>query len=171
MTVIRCTAKLQKEMGLKKSDLADVSDKPSSLQCWHANLIYICGRKCVLFVNDRTLFNFIAPDVSRADCRQLNRVFAAWLPAALSHQTENPEILVALEPDFEAIIYGATNSKSILGSMNELAWHYKAAIEDEGSIHSAMVPTIIKNLNRMPMKDIEFKYPIKRLEEEFSAAT
>ena len=64
MQLMRCTKKLQKEMGLKQSDLCEEEPRFSYLGPWHANLIYIDRRKCVLFVNDNTLFNFIAPDLS-----------------------------------------------------------------------------------------------------------
>ena len=41
MQLIRCTGKLQKEMGLKKSDLCEAIPKFSYLGSWHANLIFI----------------------------------------------------------------------------------------------------------------------------------
>ena len=72
MQLIRCTGKLQKEMGLKKTDLLEAEPHFSYLGSWHANLIHIDRRKCVLFVNDKTLFNFIAPDVYRTEIRNLN---------------------------------------------------------------------------------------------------
>lgn len=70
MSLIRCTKKLQKEMGLKKSDISQNEPSGSYLGSWHANLIYIDGKKCLLFVNDKTLFNFIVPDISREQIRE-----------------------------------------------------------------------------------------------------
>ena len=54
MQLIRCTLKLQKEMGFKKSDLREDEPVFSYLGSWHANLIHIDRRKCILFVNDKT---------------------------------------------------------------------------------------------------------------------
>ena len=79
MQLIRCTKKLQKEMGLKQSELCEEESSFSYLGPWHANLIHIDRRKCVLFVNDKTLFNFIAPDVSRAQIRELDKLFKDYL--------------------------------------------------------------------------------------------
>ena len=63
MQLIRCTKKLQKEMGLKSSDLCTEEPRFSYLGSWHANLIHIDRRKCVLFVNDKTLFNFTESNI------------------------------------------------------------------------------------------------------------
>ena len=50
MQLIRYTKKLQKEMGLKQPDLCEEEPRFSYLGPWHANLIHIDRRKCVLFV-------------------------------------------------------------------------------------------------------------------------
>jgi hypothetical protein len=75
MQIIHCTKKLQKEMGLKNENL--VAQKPmfSYLGLWHANLLFIDRRKCVLFANDKTLFNFLIPDIARVQIRELATLF------------------------------------------------------------------------------------------------
>ena len=84
MQLIRCTKKLQKEMGLKKNDISE--DEPSELYLgsWHANMIYIDRKKCVLFVNDKTLFNFIVPDLTRVQIRELSNIFKVNLACVLA---------------------------------------------------------------------------------------
>jgi len=84
MQLIRCTKKLQKEMGLKQSDLCAEEPRFSYLGSWHANLIHIDRRKCIVFVNDKTLFNFIAPDVSRAQIRELDKLFKNYLSSVIA---------------------------------------------------------------------------------------
>lgn len=49
MQIIRCTQKLQKEMELKKSDLAESETTFSFFGSWHANLLHI-DRKNVFFL-------------------------------------------------------------------------------------------------------------------------
>jgi hypothetical protein len=53
MQLIRCTKKLQKEMGLRKEDLVTTAPEISCLGGWHANLLHIDSRKCVLFEGKR----------------------------------------------------------------------------------------------------------------------
>ncbi|MEA3414914.1 MAG: hypothetical protein U9R02_01980 [Thermodesulfobacteriota bacterium] len=86
MQLIRCTKKLQKEMGLKKVELAESEPKFSFLGSWHANLLHIDRRKCALFVNDKTLFNFLVPDVSRSQIRKLDSLFKGYLECVLSEE-------------------------------------------------------------------------------------
>jgi hypothetical protein len=125
MQLIQCTGKLQKEMGLKKADL--VIDEPtfSYLGPWHANLIYINRSKCVLFVNDKTLFNFIVTDLSRAQIRQLSEMFIGTLRCVLADEGFEDSAIEKIRREYEEIRYTKTSSKSILGSMNDLAFHYK----------------------------------------------
>ncbi|RZB30702.1 MAG: hypothetical protein SRB1_02982 [Desulfobacteraceae bacterium Eth-SRB1] len=63
----------------------------------------------------------------------------------------------------QEIEYSNTNSKSVLGSMNDLAFHYKHHILYEGGVHSSALPGIIKKLNHMSMATLEYTFPIEAL--------
>jgi len=170
MQLIRCTKKLQKEMGLKQSDLCAEESRFSYLGPWHANLIYIDRRKCVLFVNDKTLFNFIAPDVARAQIRELDKLFKGYLSCVLADagipETDRARML----SEYDEVGFANTNSKSVLGSMNDLAFHYKYSILEAGGVHSPAVPGIIRRLNRMPMGALKYVFPIEALRAIYQTA-
>lgn len=163
MQLIRCTAKLQKEMGLKKTDLVEDAPDFSYLGPWHANLIFIDRRKCVLFVNDKTLFNFIVPDVSKAVIRQLDDLFRNYLQCILADEGFPELVRDKISSEYADVAFAKTNSKSVLGSMNDLAFHYKFNIQEAGGVHSPAVPGIISRLNRMPISAIDYRFPIKAL--------
>jgi hypothetical protein len=163
MQLIRVTGKLQKEIGLRKSDLIESSPKFNYIGPWHANLIHISAKKCILFVNDKTLFNFIVPNVSRTQIRKLKDLFVEYLMCVLAEEELRREAIDRVISEYSDMEYAKTNSKSVLGSMNELAWHYKYRILESGGIHSPAVPSIIKKLNRMPMSAIEEAFPIEAL--------
>jgi len=152
-------------MGLKNDDLIQQEPTASLLGSWHANLIYIDRRKCVLFVNDKTLFNFLAPDASREQIRRLDRLFKDFLQCILSEEGFDKTTSDKILQEYAEIGFANTNSKSVLGSMNDLAFHYRIHIEEEGGVHSCMIPQIIHRLNRMPMSAIAACYPIKALRE------
>ena len=164
MQLIRCTAKLQKEMGLKKTDLVEDAPDFSYLGPWHANLLFIDRRKCVLFVNDKTLFNFIVPDVSKAVISQLDDLFRNHLQCILADEGLPKTVRDKIAVEYVDVAYARTNSKSVLGSMNDLAFHYKFNIQETGGVHSPAVPDIISRLNRMPMSAIEYGFPIEELQ-------
>ncbi|MFQ5470191.1 MAG: hypothetical protein ACE5EH_07775 [Gammaproteobacteria bacterium] len=170
MQLIRCTKKLQKEMGLKQSGLCVEGPRFSYLGPWHANLIHIDRRKCVLFVNDKTLFNFIVPDVSRIQIRELDKLFKGYLSCVLSDDDFAEADRNRILSEYEEIGFANTNSKSVLGSMNDLAFHYKYHILEAGGVHSPAVPEIIRKLNRMPMGAIKYTYPIEELRAMYQTA-
>lgn len=163
MQIIRCTAKLQREMGLEKKDLIGSVEEATVLGGWHANLLLIDRRKCVLFANDRTLFNFIVADVKREHIRQLDRVFQEHLICVLNSEDLDQSIVKSICEEHQEIRYGATNNRSVIGSMNDLASHYKYFISEAGGVHSPEVPEIIRKLNRMPFSSLEFTYSIDTL--------
>jgi hypothetical protein len=171
MQLIRCTKKLQKEMGLKKADLHEAKPTFSYLGSWHANLIHIDRRKCVLFVNDKTLFNFIAPYVTRAQIRELDVLFREFLQSVLAEEAVSASTRQKISAEYTEVAYASSESKSVLGSMNDLAFHYRFHILSEGGVHSCMVPSIIRKLNRMPMGAIEYRYPIEALKQIYEGAT
>ena len=163
MQLIRCTQKLIKEMGLTKSELSTVEPTFSYLGSWHANLLHIDGKKCILFVNDKTLFNFIVTNVKRKEIKNLSIIFNEHLIYTLSSVNLMDKAKEEIINEYSVINYSKTNSKKVLGSMNDLAFHYKHHILSEGGIFSALVPNIIKKLNHMPMGMLNYKYSSESL--------
>jgi len=161
MALLKCTKKLQKEIGLKQAALLEVDEHAVCLGSWHANVINIDRRKCLLFVNDKTLLNFVIPNVLKPQIKNLSKVFRDYLLCVLIEEGVPEHVRKKIIVEYEFLGYGNTNNKSILGSMNDLASHYKYFIESAGGVHSHAVPTIIKKLNRMPMGVLGYKYSIE----------
>ena len=72
MAILRCTQKLLSELKLKPSDSIQ---QPSDLSGWHANLLRIDRRKCVLFTHDTTLYSFFVPGLKKPDFENIREVF------------------------------------------------------------------------------------------------
>lgn len=81
----------------------------------------------------------------------------------LSEEGFSKAVKTRIMEEYQEIQYSNTNSKSVLGSMNDLAFHYKHHILYEGGVHSSALPSIIKKLNHMPMGAIEYNFPIEAL--------
>jgi len=71
--------------------------------------------------------------------------------------------------EYDEIGFANSDSKSVLGSMNDLAFHYKYSILESGGVHSPAVPGIIRQLNRMPMSAIKEVFPIEALKARIQA--
>ena len=168
MQLIRCTGKLIKELGFQAKDLRPEEPRFSFLGQWHANLIYLNRQKTVLLVNDRTIFNFIIPGLSRAQIRDLPNQFRQMLACVLSEEGLPDAVNERILAEYAEIGFGKSSDRSVLGSSNELAFHYKHRILNAGGIHSWRVPQIIQELNRMPMQAIPSKFPIDELRRLYS---
>lgn len=150
MLVLRCTKKLQTALKLKKTDLVDASVETSNFCSWHLNLIEIDGRPCLLVANDQTLFNFLIANVPQLDATQLIQLFKSYLHCVLAEEGFEQTFIQNLMTDFGEVRFANTNSRRVLGSLNELAFFYLCHLEDEG-IHSPRLPEIIKKMNRVVM--------------------
>lgn len=150
-------------MGIKDSELYRGDVVQGMLGSWHANLIYINRRKCILFVNDMTLFNFIVPDVSRKEIRDLQNLFFRFLHPVLAQESFSQTQRNALTSEYAEVVYGPTCSKSVLGTMNDLAFHYVHWITETSGLQSAEIPGIISKMNHLPMGALKYVYPIDAL--------
>ena len=160
MQLIRCTKKLQKELGLKTNDLVEQEPATGLLGSWHANLILIDRRKCVLFVNDKTLFNFIIPGVKKAELVKVEDHFRNYLQCILADEGFSNQVI----NEYDSIGFANTNNKSVMGSMNDLAFNYTISIQQNGGVNNCMLPQIIHRLNCMPMKALGYGYAIEALQ-------
>lgn len=66
MQAIHCTKKLLMELGALGSKMPEELAS-GFIGPWHANLIRIKRRKCLLFTNDRTLYSFLVPGYKKRD--------------------------------------------------------------------------------------------------------
>ena len=60
-------------MGIKPSDIASEIPESPIFGSWYANQIDINGRQGILFVNDKTLFNFIIPELHKNQAYHSNQ--------------------------------------------------------------------------------------------------
>ena len=68
------------------------------------------------------------------------------------------QIESVLEEYDRKIMYAKTENKSVLGSMNDLAFHIKEVQFQEGLANADMI-LLVRKVNGIPFKAIGFKYP------------
>jgi hypothetical protein len=163
MPLLHCTRKLLKEMGVSPTAASRVAPDESKWGSWYANLLFVDRRKCVLFVHARTLASFLVGDLARAEMRNMNEVFRnGWGRYLL--QEEFPAALVeALLSEYKELTPATAHDKTVLGSMNDLAAHYKYEIPIMGSLKPEDLSEPIQKLNRMPMGAVKYAYAIEEL--------
>jgi hypothetical protein len=159
MAILRCTGKLLTELGARPSE-ATCSDE---FWCWHANLLRVDRRKCVLFTHDATLYSFLVPGLKKAQFQSFHEVLGQSLfKNLLWEDFPQNQIEIALDEHRE-IIVGKTSNRSVLGSMNDLAFQLKYRISAMGGLINVDLAQLNHDLNRIPMSAIEEGYSIYEL--------
>ncbi len=76
--------------------------------------------------------------------RNLSKLFIDYLRSILADEGFSRSATDRIFAEYTDIRFSKTNNKSVLGSMNDLAFHYKYRILESGGIHSPAIPGIIK---------------------------
>ncbi len=127
--ILRCTAKMLTLLGVRAAALPDV---PPSADDWYLNLLWIERRKCLLLTHAGTLFPVFVADVRKADLQPIGPYVVGLAEAHLRSEGLAADALGTLDP--EDVHPAKTASRSILGVMNDVAFHARYRIEAMGGI-------------------------------------
>ena len=168
MTVLRCTAKLLKEIGAPATDIREFS-RQGRLGSWHASIFRIERHKAIIFTNDKTLYSVVVTGIKKRNIVNIDELFREQLFACLkSMRIDNGKFNQVME-DAAQVIIGKTNNRSVLGSMND---HVSATIfqvrYDGGYPHLNM-QDINERLNDTPMKAIGYASGKEKIEQLLGA--
>lgn len=165
MAFIRCTKKLVSELPSLREEAVS---KSTILGDWHANLLRIERRKCVLFTNNETLFSVFIPMLKKPHFQSLASVFLDNLIQTLKSEALDDIIEQVKDNYTENLTYSTTNNRSVLGSMNDIAHSLPFFLEREGGIENVDPLKINRILNRMPLLRKPFFSAVEGLEQKLS---
>jgi len=152
--ILRCTRKLIKIFNLPIGE--DIISDDNIFSEWYANLIYIEGKKCILFTESKTLYSILLPNIKKSDVSNIINLFYNQLHNSLISIGIREELIIKMFPKPLEIYYSKTQSMKILGSMNEYAFQYKYYILERGGIKCANIDQIIIKINETPMGQIQY---------------
>jgi hypothetical protein len=157
MQLIRCTQKLLKELRVKPTE-----DEPrfGYIGDWHANLLRIERRKCVLFTNSKTLYSIFVPALKRVDFDHFDERFRQSLFKRLRIEGFSQFQIEKVLEEYQTIDFARTNNRSVLGSMNDLAFQIEGHISLSAGINYFDLDVANDKLNRIPMGAIDYQYSI-----------
>lgn len=167
MQAIHCTKKLLNELGASPRGAKPPEHPAGFLGPWHANLIRIERRTCILLTNDRTLYSFLVPGVKKKDLDNFRELFALHLKMNLAKEGFGPEDIRKALGEYGEIAIAPTTNRSVLGSMNDLAYQVDFLIQRAGGLEDADMLTVNMMLNRIPMGAIKYRYSIDKVYELF----
>lgn len=154
MIALRCTQKLRKYLGITP---VNQPDPPSAaLGNWYANLIPTFAGDLIIFVNERTMLTVAVPVEESDRLLELFRLRVANLLGMIGL----PQYIIDRETGhFDQIQYGKTASRSVLGSMNDFAWHYQTLAEEAKSKVDLSLSNAEFSLSQMPCGAIDYQFP------------
>ena len=154
MAFIRCTAKLLKDLGVKPTN---IPDQPLDLFDWHANMLRLDRKKYVLFTNSQALFSFLMRWAGKPKSTEFQEQFRLKLFQSLMSEGIAEEHIEYMLGGHKQVTITKTNSRSVLGSMNDLAFQAKYMVYVSGRIDDADLQEINRKLNQNPMSVIKYQ--------------
>ena len=161
MLQLRCTAKVINELGLRSGKLAMPAQGESILGNWYLNLFTVDRRKTFIFVNERTLLSFIVFGVKKSNVDKTPVIFLNGLDHLLVLEGIEPGEISRVFRGYESLEFTKTNSRKVLGNMNDLVDMYRYHILYEGGFRSADIGSIIMRVNRTPQRNLGWSSSIE----------
>ena len=158
MLFLKCTVAVQKSVGLRKENLTDADESNAPLGNWYINRFEADKRKIYIFMSESTLLSFILLQGKKpVTVQSLPNMMLAGLQQLLEMRgLPNAAIDRALAP-YESGVYAKTDSRSSLGSLNDLVQTYRHMIEFQGGWASCDLTGIIMKVNEMPQRKLEWR--------------
>ena len=167
MLYIHCTGKLAKVAGIVLEPRPGQSDL-LRIDLWYANWIgFTDTENAVLFTNSGCLYTFLMP-VPRGSLRFFAVIaqFRAKLHEALLSFGASKACVEHVSASHAQYVTCKTASRSVLGSMNEMAFSVDAYMNWEAADNQIpSVTDIEEKLNQIPLSAIGYNFPIERFRE------
>ena len=126
----------------------------------------------MLFTQDTTLYSFIVPGLKKPEFENFRELFGQNLFKNLCLENLSQNQIELVLNQHREIIISKTNNRSVLGSMNDLAYQLKFKIAAMGGLMNVDFSILNHDLNRIPMgalKEIYSIYELRKLLNELTA--
>lgn len=140
--VVRCTKKLLDLLGRAVTP----TDQPPSADDWYANLLWIDRRKCLLLVHADSLLPVIRADIRVDELRPLGAYVVRAIEEELHAEGLPLDALGRLNAG--DVHVGRTASRSVLGFMNEMAFHLRYQVDYGGGLDACDIRALNRSQRR-----------------------
>lgn len=155
MATIKCTQKLSKMMGVSLEP-----PETDSGDDWHANIFVIDRLRYVLFCSDSTRLCCLAGPVRKKDVQNLPQLLAGALVATMKYEGFDEASISYCLDKLEGATLSKTNSKSILGTINDNVWHLEVHASHAGGVAAIGTEALVEKVNHMPLNPLNWSYAI-----------
>jgi hypothetical protein len=160
MVSLRLTHKLHK---LLQIDLAEqLQPTTNRLGDWYANFVSTVSGDLIVFVNEKTLLSVAIPMWEADRLLALFRVRVVNLLGMIGIQ---PRAIENELSHYDHIQFGKTKSRSVLGSMNDIAFQYQVLAEMAENKADLSLSNAEYRMSQMPCKPIAYRVPSEVVKE------
>lgn len=141
MIRLHCTKKLLAKLPLREdgrlrnnrpSFYAANDEAESLLSGWHANLVLLQRRQCVLFVHDATRFPVFVPALKKDDFANLDYWFSDAFMNTLLKSGADDALIDCAHAALGALVCDDNCNRSVQGTLNRMAQEVGFQIEYDG---------------------------------------
>jgi hypothetical protein len=153
MLYLKCTQEVQKAVGLRKENLALPQPTDACLGNWYVNRFNLGRQKAYIFMSETTLLSFILFQGKKpVTINSLPNMLLAGLEQLLLMKGLPQSAIDKAFEHYDAGLYARTDSRSDLGSLNDLVSQYQVSVEFEGGLAHCDLTNIIMKINETPQR-------------------
>ena len=121
--MLHCTKKLYAKLpeSVKEAELATsaIGTQAHWLN-WHANIVTIQSRQCIIAVHDTTRFTLFIPCLTKKDFANLDEQFNGVLINTLLKSDIPPELVNVAATNYQPLTFDSICNRSVQGTMNQV---------------------------------------------------
>jgi len=154
VVTLRCTRRLLVHLEIHPVD--EPLPATGRLGDWYANLIFTDAGDLIIFVNERSLLTVAVPVWETKNLVEMFRLRVANLLSMIGVPTRAiSEEIGHLAP----LQFARTASRSLLGSMNDIAWQYQVMAEGGSAEGGLSLSDAENGLSEMPCGPLDYRFP------------
>lgn len=139
MLYLKCTALVQKALGLPKTHITAALPSEAPLGNWYVNRFELGRRKAYLFMSEPTFLSFILLQGKKpVTVETPPQMMIGGLEQLLDMGGLGDDAIKRAVAHYHTGAFAKTDSRSDLGSLNDLMLRYQWIIEREGGLHIAI---------------------------------
>ncbi|MGM0508720.1 MAG: plasmid pRiA4b ORF-3 family protein [Fusobacteriota bacterium] len=161
---INCTGKLRKELDFEIKSIEE--EKTDDFYNWHANLIKLNRRKCVLLMNVKTKYVIFLYGLKKAEFKKLDEIILKSIRKVLEEDRIDKKYIEKYFNKIDEINFTKTYSRSVISHMRDPKMMLEAIIGGYLPIENIVNIPINLELNRRLMLNTKYEYGIDYLENE-----
>jgi len=159
--IFSCTKKVLDKV--KKYKKIENSKEEIGFYNWYVDLINLERKNYFLFTNSETLFSFFLYAGTKKELENIEEIFEKKLKEEIVKQIgSSDKYLTNLIPQDKTSRFIKTNSRSVIGSMNDFKNQIKVQLWHKGEL-SETYDLINYLMNEVPMGTIKYDQPKKRM--------